>query len=239
MLFVFNNLHTGMHLDYNRHMGDEDMSRQKAQKGFTFIELALAVTITLALATMSVYVSGNVLRKNRLTNQLRLLKSTIITARAKSIEKAAPVRFSIDPDTGAMLVLLDRNRDGDFTDEKVEIIVGGKDGLGDIQPIDKNYPNVEPFLLATSSEPSGLPTLDHWTGGTPPTNFTNNEFILMPNGNVLDTGNYLPTSGAFFFRTSRGDAAGAVFISARGEIRTAYITEKATQGVWNDWVWHR
>ena len=220
-------------------MGDEDMSYQKTQKGFTFIELALAVTITLALATMSVYVSGNVMRKNRLTNQLRLLKSTIITARAKAIEKSAPVRFSIDPDTGAMLVLLDRNRDGDFTDSGVEVIVGGVDSVGEIQPIDKNYPNVEPFLLSTSAVPSGLPALDHWLGGTAPDNFTDNEFILMPNGNVLDTGNFLPTGGAFFFRTTRGDAAGAVFISARGEVRTAYITEKAAQGDWNDWVWQR
>lgn len=215
------------------------MSKHNHQKGYTFVELAVGLAIVITLATVSVYVSGNVLRKNRLSNQLKVLKSTFITARAKAIEQSAPVRVSVDPTDASLLVLVDRNRDGDFTDANVQVVIGGVAPDGSFVGQGKTFENVEPYILGTSNVPSGLGSLDHWSGIGTAGNFANNEFIIMPNGNVLDTTNFLPTSGAFFFKTGKGDTAGAVFITARGEVRTAYAAETATKGVWNDWVWLR
>jgi len=215
------------------------MSHVQSRKGYTFVELAIGISITIILATVSVFVSGNVLRQNRLTNQLRLLKSTVLTARAKAIEQTAPVRVTVDPTNGGLLVLLDRNRDGDFTDPEVQVVIGGIDVDGNPVPQKTNFANIEPFSLGTSAVPAGLESLTHWTGVGTPGNFPNNEFIIMPNGTVLDTTNFIPTSGAFFFKTGKDDTAGAVFISARGEVRTAFTAETGTNGVWNDWVWHR
>lgn len=211
---------------------------KKKQRGYSFVEIAVALSITIVLATVSVYISGNVMRSNRLVNQLRVLKSTVLTARAKAIENTAPVLVSIDPD-GAILVIIDRNRDGDFYDADSQIVIGGTDTGGLPVGVKKTFENVESFQSGTSNSPTGLPELVHWTGIGTPTEFPNNEFIVMPNGNILDTDNFTPTSGAFFYKTGAEQSAGAVFVSARGEVRTAFASETASSGVWNDWVWHR
>lgn len=200
-------------------------------KGVTLVEL---MTV-LAIIVIAVGVGGTVMRsgnaRNELINQLKLVRSSFILAKATALEHTVSVRMTVEPNKG-VTVVSDQDRDGSFSNGNVIIgheIDGSVEGQESFyrKVLVDNSQGVEPLLFWFQGEDFS---------GTEVSTFPSNTLIISPDGRVYSEA-LQPTSGTFFFVTDDAENYGAVHITAMGEVKIATRRALETEGDFNGWKW--
>lgn len=200
------------------------MNTAKRNQGFSLIELMVVVVIAALLMALGVTWALPVLQQNKVVRELVTLKGSFQQARARAIERNAPVQFTF---TGNVLhVLADYDRDGSFGDTTAELVIGESLTQG-----------VEMGDSKVHQTDSSIGPLNHWSGlaevqAIP--DFPNDQFIITPTGLIVDSVGQ-PLRGAFFLVNDDG-FRGALYVSMLGDVKTALKqnAETATPWVWND-----
>lgn len=198
------------------------------RRGLSLIELMAATLIMITLATIGLRLSSDVLRQHRVVNQVKWVKTTVLTARGRAIENTAPVRVVYDPGDNSLFAEIDMARDGRFGVSNTRVL------------IDKQPSPYEQVIMGT---PTGMPTLINWMDGVSavgPYNGTQPlDLTILPDGRVMETATMRPALGALFFYVDVNDSpTAAVQFTATGQLKLAFNGGKKKDGTnWNDWVW--
>lgn len=193
------------------------MNRSRKLKGFSLIELMVVVVIVAMLMVVGVTWALPVLKQNRVVSQLVSIKGSFQQARARAIERNAPVLFTY---AGNQLhVMGDFGRDGTFPD----LVVGESSTQGIL------YDDSQ--VKQTNSTVAG--PLDHWSGladlqAIP--DFPGFHFIISPTGLIVDDAGH-PIRGAFFL-INDDDFRGALYISMLGDAKIALKQNGSSEMLW-------
>ncbi len=192
--------------------------------GFNLVEIVAIITIILTLAVIGMRNSSEILRQNRLANQVRWIKTQFTKARSKAIENTAPVRFTFDRTTMEVLLEMDMARDGSFQTANIETLTD----------------TVSPYQNVLAGPATGVPALPHYAGAAFPAdafNFNPVVLIVLPSGRVIRDDNRQPANGSLFFRVdSASNAVGAVHVNSLGQVKTAFNGGDQS-GPWDTWIW--
>ncbi len=206
------------------------MKPKQLKKGFSIVELMVAVAIIVIIASVGAAMMGTFIKRNQVFNQLKYVRSSFMKAKANAIEFTAPVRLTIDSE-GAVLALRDDNRNGSFDDTPV-LVIG--------ETATKGEPSSFSQVLPDSTK--GGQELPLWfqEGEFSDTNvstFPDGGLIVLSSGRVADF-SLNPRSGTFFFKSKDEQTFGAVHITSMGEVKMAYLLKGGEgEGAFNGWKW--
>jgi hypothetical protein len=191
------------------------------------------MAIVILAVSVGATLYGPVMRRSDMQNQLKYMRAAFYRAKADAIENTCTVLFTFDVANNTVLAVRDHDRDGDFTDTPA-MVIASTDGVG--------VPSPYSHIIGDTTKAEGTP-LPHWIlsgdfAGTTMDTFTDNQFIILPNGRVLSASTSNPTSGTFFFASDDDRYFGAVHITAVGEVKLAFLrSDQKGVGDFNGWKW--
>jgi prepilin-type N-terminal cleavage/methylation domain-containing protein len=190
--------------------------RKVHERGFTLIELMLAVAVTVTVLGMAVPVTTNGIESVRVAGATRSMASRIALARIDALRRSSTVALRFEPDGSdyTFTVHIDGNGNGVRT---AEITSGVDSTVGPALRLRDTYSGVQFGLL------SGLPDLDGVSGSQDGVRVGSSRILsLSPDGSC--------TSGTLYIRTARGQYAVRV-LGATGRVRVFFYDPGASRWI--------
>ena len=190
--------------------------RKIHERGFTLIEVMLAVAVTVTVLGMAVPVTTNGIESVRVAGATRSMASRIALARIDALRRSSTVALRFEPDGSdyTFTVHIDGNGNGVRT---AEITSGVDSTVGPALRLRDTYSGVQFGLL------SGLPDLDGVSGSQDGVRVGSSRILsLSPDGSC--------TSGTLYIRTARGQYAVRV-LGATGRVRVFFYDPGASRWI--------